>query len=82
MKGKALAALREAWTALRWIVFSVYLVAYGFVWVIWGIGGLQLLRDLGVTTIPSLGFFVIASAMVMFVGFISFQRDLREFLRL
>ncbi len=39
MKGKALAALRKALTALRLVVFAVYLSAYGFVWLIWaGVG--------------------------------------------
>ena len=84
MKGKALAALREAWAALRWTVFVICLVAYGGVWLVWIAGGLLLLEDLGVTAIiPYSGpFFVIATVVVMAIGVKSFNRDLRELLRL
>ena len=75
MKGKAL-------MVLRCVIFAITRAAYGFVWAIWGYGGLQLLMDdFSVTAISSLGsFFIIASIMVMFVGFIGFERDLKAFL--
>lgn len=87
MKGKALTARRTALTVLRWTIFVIYHFAYASVWVIWGIGGLQLLGDLGATipvlaTLPVLIAFLVASAMLMVVGGIGFRRDLREFLGL
>ena len=72
MKDKAL-------TATRWAIFVAYLVAYFFVWAIWGLGGMEFLEDRGITALAA---FILASIMVMVVGFISFQRDLREFLQL
>ena len=82
MKGKALAVLREAWAALRWMLFYVCVVAYILVWLVWVVGGLRLLQDLGITAItPSSSVFIaIATSVVMAVGFIGFCRDLQEFL--
>ena len=81
MKSRALAAMRKALMALRCVIFTIYRAVYGFVWVIWCIGGLQLLEEFSVTAIPSLGsIFIVASVMVMIVGFIGFERDLKAFL--
>ena len=84
MKGKAWAALRQAWAALRWMLFYVSVVAYILVWLVWVVGGLRLLQDLGITAItPSSSVFIaIATSVVMAVGFIGFRRDLLAFLRL
>ena len=73
--------------AMRWTTFAIYLFAYGFVWMVWGLGGLQVLEVLG-AIIPflegafGLSAFILASIMVMVVGFVGFQRDLMEFLGL
>ena len=84
MKDKALTVLREAWVALRWMLFVVCLGAYGGVWLVWIAGGLLLLASLGITAIiPDSGvFFTVATIVVMAVGVKSFSRDLRELLRL
>ena len=70
MKGKALAALREAWATLRWMLFVICLGAYGGAWLVWIVGGLLLLEELGITAIlPDSGvFFTVATIVVMAIG--------------
>lgn len=76
MKGKAWAATRKAWTAMRWVIVAFFGLAYVFVWGVWGIGGVELLGELG-SPIPFLitAFFV-ASLAVLVVGGIGLGRDL------
>ena len=84
MKDKALAVLREAWVTLRWTLYIVCIVAYVLVWLVWVAGGPLLLQDLGVLQAfpTSYVFVAIATVVVMVVGLKSYDRDLREFLRL
>ena len=82
MKGKAWAATRTAWAALRWFIAALFGLAYLFVWGVWVIGGLRLLEDIDATAIPFVSnAFFLASAMVMVVGFFGFLRDLLAFRR-
>ena len=72
-----------AWLLLRAGFFSLGIYAYGFVWMIWGAGGLQLLESLNIPSYPLLvAMFIVASAVVMLVGLIGFWRDLLGFLGL
>ena len=97
MTGKIRAGFRKAWTTLRKILakfwkvfFGLCFIAYFSVWGIWVVGGLRLLGELG-ATIPFLGdaygpsavgvAFVVASVVVLLIGGIGFERDLKAFLR-
>ena len=76
MKGKAWAAARKAWTAMRWVIVALFGLAYVFVWGVWGIGGVELLGGLG-SSIPFLiTAFLVASLAVLVVGGIGLGRDL------
>ena len=73
----------KAWLLLRVASFILGIYAYGFVWVIWGAGGLQLLGILDIPLYPLLvAMFIVASVVVMLVGLIGFWRDMLGFLGL
>ena len=73
--------MRAALITMQWAILGVCFLAYLFMWLVWGVGGLELLRDLGATAIPALGFFIFASVVVMLVGAFAFLVELRAFLR-
>ena len=76
MKGRIL-------TLARWAAVIICLAAYGLVWGIWGIGGLQLLEDLTLAMPPLVALaFVSSSVTVMLIGLIGFWRDLLGFIGL
>ena len=73
----------RAWLPLRAVCFILGIYAYGFVWMIWGAGGLQLLESINIPSYPLLvAMFIVASVVVMLVGLIGFWRDLLGFLGL
>ena len=73
MKGKAWAATRRAWTAMRWVIVALFGLAYVFVW---GIGGVELLGGLGPPIPFLITAFLVASLAVLVVGGIGLGRDL------
>ena len=76
MKGRAWTATRKAWTATRWVIVALFGLAYVFVWGVWGIGGVELLGELG-SPIPFLiAAFLVASLVILVVGGIGLGRDL------
>ena len=72
--------MRAALITMQWAILGVCFLAYLFMWLVWGVGGLELLRDLG-ATIPAFGFFIFASVVVMLVGAFAILIELRAFLR-